>query len=107
MGGGQRRTYNCPCGWGTQDSVRASDMKLKMHKKTCELARAENWGARPFEPTLNGMNGMQVNRRGHFNHVPLIANNMTLNNINYEHIIPVADALRMQEVGALVRAVAE
>ena len=73
MGGGQQRIYNCPCGWGTQDSVRASDMKLKMHKKTCELARAHNGVAPPFERNINGMNGIKINRRGHFNYVPVIA----------------------------------
>lgn len=89
-GGGQRRTYMCACGWGTKDSVRASEMKLKLHKKVCELARMANWGGRPFE-AVNGLNGIVQGRNGP-RHEPVIANNMILDGVHFHNIIPGVDA---------------
>ena len=70
--GGQRRTYFCPCGWGTKDSVRASDMKLRLHKKVCGLVG--DFQPTAFDGSVNGINGMQFNKRGNLQYKPLIAN---------------------------------
>lgn len=94
-GGGQRRTYMCACGWGTKDSVRASEMKLKLHKKVCELARMANWGGRPFE-AVNGINGIVQGRNGP-RHQPLMANNMIVNGAGFQNVIPLEEAMRYNQ----------
>lgn len=95
-GGGQRRTYMCACGWGTKDSVRASDMKLKLHKKVCELARMNEWGDRPFNADLNGLNGIVQGRNGP-RHQPLVANNMVLDGLGFQNVIPFDEAIRIRQ----------
>ena len=83
--GGQKRTIVCACGWGTKDSVRASNMKLKMHQKLCSLTTSNQ--PIPFDPKMNGFNGMTYSNRGNLQHQPLIAN---LNSGN--EVVAVCDA---------------
>ena len=69
--GGKRRTYICPCGWGTKYSIRASDMKIRLHKKVCDVA-----GDLGDIKNLvsNGFNGIKFSKKGNPQHIPIIAN---------------------------------
>ena len=101
--GGQRRTYICPCGWGTKDSVRASDMKMKMHMKKCNAVH--NLNAPAFNPDMNGLNGIQINRRGNLQHNPL---NAVINfNGGVWNEVPLAVAMEAKEMIADIRIVEE
>jgi hypothetical protein len=68
--GGQRRTYICPCGWGTKDSVRGSDYKMKLHMKIC--GAVQNFQPTAFNACMNGANGLQATRQGNLQYRPLI-----------------------------------
>jgi len=70
-GGGQQRTIICDCGWATKDSVRASNMKFKLHQKVCPNGNHEMPPA--FNAAMNGYNGIIANRRGNLQHAPLVA----------------------------------
>ncbi len=72
MLGGQRRTYICDCGWSTKDSVRAADMKFKLHQKVCPNG-SRPVAPRAFNPSMNGFNGITTSRRGYLQHVPIVA----------------------------------
>ena len=79
MSGGQHLTFICPCGWGTKDSIRASNMKLRLHKKVCDVIG--DLGNRSVQEILdspvmksNGFNGIKFSKRGNPQHIPLIAN---------------------------------
>jgi hypothetical protein len=69
--GGQRRTYMCDCGWGTKDSVRAANMKYKLHQKVCPNGNRQ-MAPPAFNPAMNGFNGINVSRRGNLQHIPLV-----------------------------------
>ena len=91
--GGQKRTYICPCGWGTKDSVRASDMKLRMHRKICGVVG--DFQPTVFDGNMNGINGITHTRRGNMQHTPLIAN-VKLDNVLIAQC-PLADVLNSKD----------
>ena len=95
--GGQQRTYICQCGWGTKDSVRASDMKVKMHRKKCALV-AGIQAPPPFDASTNGVNGLTYTRRGNLQYRPLVAN-LTTSGAEVISVCDTAlkDALKMME----------
>jgi len=68
MRGGQRRTYECSCGYKACGDVRSANFKIKLHNKVCKDTDKEmvkNFEPPPFNNInayQNGMNGM---RGGH------------------------------------------
>jgi hypothetical protein len=47
-------------------------MKMRLHRKVCDIVG--DFTPVAFDGSVNGMNGMQFNKRGNLQHKPLIAN---------------------------------
>lgn len=71
MGGGQKRTIICGCGKHIKGSVREVLSRAKVHKKICDLLDDTDLD-RPFDYRMNGMNGVNLTRRGFIQQRPLI-----------------------------------
>jgi len=67
MGGGQRRTLFCPCGFVSKGSPRDVNMRFKMHQKKCDQTDT-NPTSLPFDGLTNGRNGMTHTRNGNLTH---------------------------------------